>query len=214
MAVDIQMIAPKNFIKTTHVNRRSNRNGGLMFIQLSRNWWWLALRGIFAILFGLVALAWRGTTLSSFMLLFGGFALADGLIAMFAALTNVAGNKRWWIVLHGFVSIDVAIFTFIWTESAATILLYIVAAWAAITGIVELVEAKKLDRDVSNERLARRSGLASITFAVLVIVLPKTGVLSIAQMFAAFAVLFGLLLWALSLNLRNMGKYAHAMSHS
>ncbi len=185
-----------------------------MFIQLSRNWWWLALRGIFAIFFGLIALAWRGTTLSSFMLLFGGFALADGVIAILAALTRVSGSKRWWIVLNGFVSIDVAIFTFIWTKSAATILLYVVAACAAISGVLELVEAKKLDRDVSNERLARRSGLASITFAVLVIVLPRTGMLSVPQMFAAFAVFFGLMMWVLSLNMRNMGKYAHALIHS
>jgi uncharacterized membrane protein HdeD (DUF308 family) len=185
-----------------------------MFIRLSRNWWWLALRGISAILFGLIALAWRGTTLNSFMLLFGGFALADGVIAIFAALTNVAGKNRWWVVLHGFVSINMAIFTFIWTESAATILLYVVAAWAAITGILELVEAKKLDRDVSHERLLHRSGLTSIIFAMLVILLPKTGVLSIAQMTASFAIIFGLLTMILGLNIRSIGKFAHSLSRT
>jgi len=185
-----------------------------MFIQLSRNWWWLALQGIAAILFGLIAFTWRGTTLRSFMLLFASFALADGVLAIFAALTKIAGKKRWWIVLHGLVSIDVAVFTFIWTESAATILLYGVAAWATITGILELVEAKKLDRDVSNERLLRRSGMASIIFAMLVILLPKTGIWSVAQMTVTFAILFGLLMWVLSLNLRSIGKFAHATSHS
>ena len=65
-----------------------------MFIQLSRHWWWLALRGVAAILFGSVALAWRGDSLGSFMLLFGGFALVEGLLAILVVLTNVAGKKR------------------------------------------------------------------------------------------------------------------------
>ena len=196
------------------VKQRLDNNGELMFIQISRHWWWLALRGIVAILFGLVALAWRDTTLGSFMLLFGGFTLVDGLLAIFVALTKVAGNKRWWIVLHGLVSVAFGTFTFIYTESAATILLYLVAAWALIAGILELVGCLTLDRDVSNERLLTLSGMASILVAVLVILLPKTGVLSVAQMIAAFAIIFGLLMVALSLNIRSMGKYAHTISHS
>ena len=183
-----------------------------MLIQLSRNWWWLALRGIAAILFGLIALAWQATTLRSFMQLFGSFALADGVLSIFAALTKIAGKKRWWIVLHGLVSIDVAIFTFLRTESAAIILLYLVAAWTAIIGILQLMGAKRLDQDVSNERLVRRSGIASIIFAVLVILLPKTGMLSIPQMIVIFAILFGLLTVILSLNIRSTGKFAHSVS--
>jgi uncharacterized membrane protein HdeD (DUF308 family)/uncharacterized membrane protein len=182
-----------------------------MFTQLSRNWWWLALRGIAAILFGIIALAWQGATLRSFMLLFGGFALVDGLIAMFAALTNVTGNKRWWILLHGLVSIDIALFAFIWTEFAATVLLYLVAAWALITGILELVGAWELRQNVSNERLLSLSGMASIIFAWLVIRFPITGVLSLAAMIAVLAILFGLLMLALSLNIRSLRKYLHAM---
>jgi uncharacterized membrane protein HdeD (DUF308 family) len=180
-----------------------------MFTELSRNWWWLALRGIATILFGMIVLAWHGTTLRSFMLLFGSFALVDGLLAGFAALIH----RRLWILLHGSVSVAIAILTFIWTEATASILLYGVAAWALITGILELVGARKLDRYVSNERLLRQSGMASIIFAVLVIVLPTTGVLSAGQMIAAFAILFGLLTVLLSLNLRSMGKFRHSISH-
>ena len=182
-----------------------------MFTQLSRHWWWLALRGIAAILFGILALAWRGDTLGSFMLLFGGFALVDGLLAVFAALTNVAANKRWWIVLHGLVSIDIALFTFFWTESAGTILLYIVAAWALITGIMEVAGARRLDRWVANEELLYQSGIASISFAVLLIIVSKTSVLSVTQLIAPAAIIFGLLTLVLSLNIRNMGKFARLM---
>jgi uncharacterized membrane protein HdeD (DUF308 family) len=111
------------------------------------------------------------------------------------------------------ISITIAVFTLIRTESTASILLYLVASLTLITGILELVEARKLDRDVSNDRLLRWSGMASILFAVLVILLPKTGLLSIAQMFATFAILFGLLTLTMSLNLRSLGRYAHLMSH-
>jgi uncharacterized membrane protein HdeD (DUF308 family) len=185
-----------------------------MFMQLSRNWWWLALRGIAIILFGFVALAWHGTSLRSFVLLFGSFALVDSLLAVFAALTIRAGGQRWWILLHGLVSIALAVFALIWTDATASILLYLLAAWALITGILELVGARKLDRDVSNERLLRWSGMASIIFAMLVMFFPKTGVLSVAQIFATFAILFGLLTVAFSLSMRSMGKYAHAISRS
>ena len=184
-----------------------------MFFQLSCHWWWLALRGVAALLFGSVALAWRGDSLDSFMLLFGGFALVDGLLAILVVLTNVAGNTRWWILLHGLASIVFAVFTFISTESAATILLYLVAAWALMTGILELVGARELRRNVSNERLLSLSGMASVIFAVCVILVPKTGVLSMGAMFSASAILFGLLTVALSLNIRSLDKYMHLMRH-
>jgi uncharacterized membrane protein HdeD (DUF308 family) len=184
-----------------------------MFIQLSRHWWWLALRGLIAILFGIIALAWRGDTINSFMLLFGGFALVDGLISIFAALVDVAVKKHWWILLHGLTSLAFSVFTFLRTETAATILLYMVAAWALITGMMEVAGARGLDRYVSNERLLRRSGIASILFAVLVTMLPATGTLSVAQGFAVSAILFGLLTLVLSLNLWNMGKFAHSINH-
>jgi len=182
-----------------------------MFIQLSRHWWWLALRGMAAILFGILALAWRGDTLTSFMLLFGGFALGDGLLTIIVALTQVAGDKRWWVVLHGLVSIDIALFTFFWTESAATILLYMVAAWALITGIMEVAGARRLDRWVANEELLYQSGIASISFAVLLIIVSKTSVLSVTQLIGPVAIIFGLLTLVLSLNIRNMGRFARLM---
>jgi uncharacterized membrane protein HdeD (DUF308 family) len=182
-----------------------------MFIQISRHWWWLALRGITAILFGILALAWRGDSLNSFMLLFGGFELLDGLLAIFVALTSMAGNKRWWLLLHGFVSIDLAIFTFIWTESAGTLLVYLVAAWALSTGMMQVAGAKRLDRWVANEGLLYQSGIASVSFAALLIIVSKTSMLSATRLIGPAAMIFGLLTLALSLNLRNMGKFARLM---
>jgi uncharacterized membrane protein HdeD (DUF308 family) len=182
-----------------------------MFTQLSRNWWWLALRGIAAILFGIIALAWHGTTLRSFMLLFGSLALVDGLLVGFAALAIFAGGNRWWILLQGLAGVAISVFTLIWTEATATILLYLVAAWALITGILELVGAWELHQNVSNERLLILSGMASIVFGWMVIrfLVPTTDVFNIAGMIASFAIIFGLLMLAMSLNLRSLEKYMH-----
>jgi uncharacterized membrane protein HdeD (DUF308 family) len=187
-----------------------------MFIKLSRNWWWLALRGITIILFGIIALAWRGDTLGSFMLLFGGLALVDGLLTILLALTDVAENKRGWILVQGSVSVALAVISFIWTESAATILLYLVAAWALITGLLELVGGWELRQNISNQRLLILSGLASILFGWLVIhfSVAITDVSNLAGMIAAFAIIFGLLTLAMSLNLRSLGKYIHSVHRS
>jgi uncharacterized membrane protein HdeD (DUF308 family) len=184
-----------------------------MFIRLSRHWWWLALRGIVAILFGIVALAWRGDTLNSFTLLFGGFALVDGLFTLFLALTEVAGNQRGWILLQGLVSMVLAVISFIWTESAGTILLYLVSAWALVAGILELVGGWELRQNISNQRLLILSGIASIVFGWLVIrfPLPITDISNLAGTVAGLAIIFGLLTLAMSLNLRNLGKYAHSV---
>ena len=163
------------------------------------------------ILFGTVALTWRAETLGSFMLLFGGFALLDGLLAIIFALIDVAANKRWWILLHGLASFVFAVFTFLSPEPAGTILLYMVAAWALITGIMEVAGARRLDGWVANEELLFQSGKVSILFAVLLILVSKAGVLSVAQMFGPSALIFGLLTLVLSLNIRNMGKFARLM---
>ena len=187
-----------------------------MLIQLSRHWWWLALRGIAAILFGILALAWRGDTLGSFMLLFGGFALVDGLLAIFVALTQVAGNKRWWILSHGVLSMVLAILSFIWTDATASILLYLVAASALITGILELVGAREVRRNGWNDWLLSLSGMASMIFGLLVIGLPflQTDGFSVTGMVGPFAMIFGLLTLAMSLNIRSMGKYMRTVRYS
>jgi uncharacterized membrane protein HdeD (DUF308 family) len=145
------------------------------------------------------------------MLLFGGFALVDGSLAIFVALTNVAGNKRWWILLHGLVSIDIAVFAFIWPESAATILLYLVAAWTLITGSMEVVGAMRLDHWVANEELLYQSGIASISFAVLLIIVSKASVLNVTQLISPAAIILGLLTLVFSLNIRNMSTVARLM---
>ncbi len=177
-----------------------------MLTQFSRNWWLVALRGVVAILFGILAFVWPGITITVLVLLFGAYALIDGLFAVFVALTNNAGEQRWWVLLEGLVGIAVAVLTFLWPAAMAISLLFLIAAWAILTGVLEILAAIELRREISDEWLLILSGIASVIFGVLVILFPGAGALSVIWLIAAYAVVFGVLLVALSLRLRSLGK--------
>jgi uncharacterized membrane protein HdeD (DUF308 family) len=177
-----------------------------MLTQLSRNWWLIALRGVAAILFGILAIVWPGVTLTFLVLLFGAYALVDGLLTVFAALTNQAGERRWWVLLEGLVGIAAAVLTFLWPGATAFSLLYLIAAWAILTGVLEILAAIELRREISNEWFLILSGIASVIFGVLVILFPGAGALSVIWLMAAYAVVFGALLVVLSLRVKSLGS--------
>src|SRR5512135_2913380 len=103
----------------------------MMVIVLARNWWALALRGLFAVLFGIMAFAWPGITLGALVLLFGAYALVDGVFASAAALVGRPRGMPWWAMLvEGLAGIAVGVLTFAWPGITALVLLYLIAAWA------------------------------------------------------------------------------------
>lgn len=176
-----------------------------MLTLLSRNWWLFTLRGLAAILFGILAIIWPDVTLTFLVLLFGSYALVDGLLAIFAALTNTSGERRWWFLFEGFVSVAIGVITFIWPAITGLALLYVIAAWAILTGILEIVAAIQLRRVISNEWWLILSGVASIVFGAAVALFPGAGALGILWFIAAYALVFGVSLVALSLKIRNLG---------
>jgi uncharacterized membrane protein HdeD (DUF308 family) len=178
-----------------------------MLDLLSRNWWLLALRGVAAILFGILAFVWPITTIAALVLLFGAFATADGVLAIAAALFSmVERQRRWSILLQGVAGLVIGIATFVWPNVTALTLLYLIAVWAITTGILEIVVAIELRRELSNEWLMILSGIASIVFGVLVIAFPGAGALSVLWMIAAYAVVIGVLLLVLSFRVRSLRK--------
>jgi uncharacterized membrane protein HdeD (DUF308 family) len=176
-----------------------------MLNLLSRNWWLLALRGVAAIIFGVMAFVWPGTTIAVLVILFGAYAVADGILAIAAALSNAAGQRRGSILLQGVVSLVIGIATFVWPNLTALTLIYLIAVWAIAIGFLQLVVAIELRRELSNEWLLILSGIASIIFGVLVIIFPGAGALSVVWMIAAYAVLIGALLLGLSFRVRKLG---------
>lgn len=175
-----------------------------MLDVLARNWWAVVLRGVFAVIFGLLALIWPGATLFVLIMLFGAYALVDGVFALIAAF-RVAGGDRWPLLLEGVVGILIGLLTFFWPGVTALVLLSFIAAWAIITGIFEIVAAIRLRREIEGEWALGLAGVASLIFGVLLILFPGAGALSLIWLIGAYAIVFGILLILLGLRLRGMG---------
>ena len=176
-----------------------------MLNLLARNWWLLALRGLLALIFGLLALIWPAITLRVLVILFGAYALVDGLFRVITALKD--SRKRWGILLlEGVLGIALGILAFIWPDITALALLYLIAAWALVTGILEIMAAVWLRKELKGEWLLGLAGLASVVFGLLLVIWPGSGVLAIVWLIGAYAVVFGVLLIALAFRLRSWGK--------
>lgn len=119
---------------------------------VSRNWWMLALRGVLAILFGLVALLLPGTALLAFILVFAAYAIIDGVVAVIVSIRERGSLSRWgWVLAEGLLSVVAGLVAVVYPGLTALVLLYVVAAWAIVTGMTELVAAFTLREPVSRE---------------------------------------------------------------
>ncbi|MBV8497876.1 MAG: DUF308 domain-containing protein [Candidatus Eremiobacteraeota bacterium] len=171
---------------------------------LARNWWALLIRGIAAVVFGILAFLWPGATIVAIGVLFGAYALVDGVFAIVAAVRAAETQQRWWpFVIEGIIGILIAAITVYDIRITLLALYFTIAAWAFLTGIFELVAAVELRKVVANEVWLIIGGLASILFGILMIWFPLAGVLAIIWLIAAYAIVFGIIMIALSLRLRS-----------
>ena len=178
--------------------------------NLSHNWWMIVLRGVLAVLFGLAAFVWPGITLLSLILIFGVYAMIDGVIASITGLSHVKDTPRWWVFLgEGLISIGAGIVAILWPGLATVVLLAMISAWAVLTGALEIVAAIRLRREISNEWLLIAGGLLSIGLGVLLILQPAAGGLALIWTIGAYALLFGVLLIVLGFRLRTANSSAH-----
>jgi uncharacterized membrane protein HdeD (DUF308 family) len=176
-----------------------------MAVVLSNNWWALALRGVFAILFALFAFVWPGITLGVLVVLFGAYAFLDGVFAIVAAARAVRGHKRWGaLLLEGIAGILAGLCAWLIPGLTLAFLIFLVAAWAIITGIFEIVAAIRLRRHVQGEWLLIVMGIISIVFGVLLYIAPIPGAIVIVWWLAAYALIFGVLLLFLAFRLRSL----------
>ena len=174
----------------------------LMLHALCRNWWLLLLRGIVAIVFGVLTFAWPGITLLTLVLFYGAFALVDGVLAIAAAVMGGAPAPRWWLAIVGLLGIAVGILTFAWPGVTALILLLFIAGWAIATGALQIVGAIALRKEIDNEWLLIASGALSVLFGLILVAQPQTGALALLFIIGAYAILYGTLLVFFSLRLR------------
>jgi uncharacterized membrane protein HdeD (DUF308 family) len=154
--------------------------------------WALAIRGTFAVIFGLLALVWPGVTLLALVLLFGAYAFVDGIFAVVAAFGQADRRVRWLVLLEGVLGIVLGVLTFLWPGAAALALLYVIAAWAIITGILQIATALAW-RVIRGEWALIVGGLASVIFGVLLAVWPREGLLAFVWIFGIYALVFGVM---------------------
>jgi uncharacterized membrane protein HdeD (DUF308 family) len=171
-----------------------------MLHLLARHWWALALRGVFAVLFGLLTFLIPGITLFPLVLLFGAYAILDGIFDIISAVR--APGRHWPLVLEGVVGIIIGILTFIWPGITTMVLLYLIAFWAIFTGILEIVAGIRLREVIANEWLLILMGVLSVLFGFLILIFPGAGALAIIIWIGAYSLLFGIMLIALAFLLR------------
>lgn len=175
-----------------------------MLETLTRHWWVLAIRGGAAVIFGLLAFIWPGITVLALVLLFGAYALVDGVLALYAALAGRpwAEGRRGWLALEGVAGVLAAIGAVVWPGMTALVLLYLIAAWAVVTGVAEIGAAIRLRRDIQGEWLMALSGLLSIVFGLLAFFFPGAGAVAVVWLIATYAIFFGAVLEGLAFRLR------------
>lgn len=163
-----------------------------MLEKITHNWWMFAVRGLIAILFGVVALIRPDQAMQALVLLFGAYALVDGTFAIFAGIASRRYFERWWaVLLEGVAGVVIGLLTFFWPNITALALLYCIAAWALITGILEIVAAIQLRRVITGEWALILGGLLSIAFGVMLFISPLAGAVSVVWMIGLYAVVFG-----------------------
>jgi uncharacterized membrane protein HdeD (DUF308 family) len=178
-----------------------------MIAMLARNWWVLALRGVFAIIFGVLALIWPALTLLVLITLFGAYTLVDGIFAVIAGIASYGHNERWWaVLLEGIAGIILGVLTFLWPGTTALVLVYFIAAWALITGIFEIVAAIRLRKAIEGEWMMILSGIVSIFLGLFLVVAPGPGALGLTWVIGAYAIVWGILLLILAFRLRNLPR--------
>lgn len=184
----------------------------LMLRALAENWWLLLLRGIAAIVFGILAFFWPGITLLTLVFLWGAYALVDGVIALWAAISgrvpSMTPGPRWWLGIVGLAGIAAGIMTFAWPGMTTFILLMFIAAWAIVTGVMEIWGAVRLRKEIEGEWLLILSGLLSVAFGIILFAQPGTGALALVWFIGWFAVLFGAVNIALAFRLRQHHRTA------
>ncbi|MCB0008350.1 MAG: HdeD family acid-resistance protein [Anaerolineales bacterium] len=174
-----------------------------MLQNLSRYWWLVGLRGLFAIIFGVLAFAWPGITLSALVILFGAYAIVDGISNIATGVSHRDTNDRWWVLLlEGVVGIAAGIVAFVYTGITAIVLLYLIAFWAIFTGVMEIVAAIRLRQEIENEWTLGLMGVLSVILGLIMIVSPGAGALALIWLIATYAILFGALLIYLAFKLR------------
>lgn len=176
---------------------------------LTAQWRVLVVRGVLALLLGAMAMLWPGIALTALVLLFGVYAIVDGVLAISASVRSRREGPNWRMpFIEGVISLGAGLLVLIWPGITAAVLLYLIALWAFVTGVFEMVMAFRLRRQLAHERLLMFSGLVSVLFGLLIALWPALGWVMLIWLIAFYALFFGVLLIMLGISLRRYGGFA------
>ena len=171
---------------------------------LARHWWVFLIRGLVAIAFGLVAFFYPGITLVTLVLLYGAYALVDGVFAVVAAVRGKEGvGPRWWLALVGVLGIVAGLVTYLYPGLTTLVLLTVIGIWALLYGITEIIGAIRLRKEIDNEWLLMMHGALAVLFGLMVLFRPGAGALALIWLIASFAFASGVLMIALAFRLKS-----------
>ena len=179
----------------------------MMLSTVSRTWWLAALRGALATVIGVAAFVWPGPTFDVLVLLFGAYAFFDGVVVLSFGLMAAGTPGRWWpLLVGGIVGLAIGVVTFVQPATTALALVYVIGAWAIVTGVLEIIGAIRLRKVITNEWLMGFSGAISIVFGAVVLAQPGTGALALVFLFGYYAILAGVSQIGLGFRLRRLGE--------
>lgn len=185
------------------MSRVPSETADLNLTWLTRNWWIIALRGLAAVIFGVMAVLWPGITLAALILLFGAYAVVEGIFSIIAAVRGRAGAPWWVLLLQGIVSIAAGLVTFFMPGLTALVLLYVIAAWAIVNGVLQIVASARLRRRMRGAWWFALSGVLSIVAGGLMMWAPGAGALALVLWIGAYTIVLGALLIGLAFRFRS-----------
>jgi uncharacterized membrane protein HdeD (DUF308 family) len=189
-------------VSSATATRPADARNEAMCALLAQNWWAVALRGVFAVLFGLIALAVPGATILSLVLFFSAYMLIDGVFGIVAAVRAARQGERWGLlILEGLANIAVGVIAFVWPGLTAIAFVLLLAAWSLISGGLMLGAAFRLSQAHGRWWLAL-GGIVSIVFGVLLVMAPVLGAVVLTWWLGAYALIFGIALLVLAFKLR------------
>ncbi|WP_062436170.1 HdeD family acid-resistance protein [Herbidospora daliensis] len=167
-------------------------------------WWVLAVRGLLAVIFGIIALAWPGITLLALVYVFAAYAIVNGLFTIAGAFREVNKGSRGWMIFSGVVGVVVGIVVATWPAITAIVLLWLIGAWFVVTGLLEIIAAVNARRRIDGDWGLMLAGVLSVVFGVVLVIWPAAGALSLAWLIGVLAIILGLSLFYLAFRVKNM----------
>ena len=172
---------------------------------LRKAWGWIALRGVFALIFGVMAVAMPGITLAILVMFWGAYALIDGVVALVAGFRiRESGKPLWALIVLGLLGIAAGVIALVWPGLTALTLVWVIGLWAIAIGVLQIVAAIRFRKYLEGEWLHALSGVLSLLFGIVLMARPAAGVVALVWIIGGFAIMFGVVLIGMALRLRSL----------